>query len=271
MFFEKSRLVIKFFICSVIIVNMQTGFAQQLRYDKPNAGIQAGLVTNFGTHEFSFGIQVKGFIGFDYAQLNVGNTFSWKFYSYANRKLFYENRFYAGAVLMAGKNNANLDFELSGLNHQTKRSVGLGFNYLIYTDNAGTSQLSGAWALHIKNVSIYFENDMFGGQTKDRFRSGILIASYKANWYKLYAGLYIWTGEAAGSFWDKTPSYKMPSGYRSLEDLPYGKTSHGILYGGVKFLMPFGGNFTRLEVGVDSEHISTCNTKSFYSRLTLFT
>lgn len=217
-------------------------------------GIQTGLVVNVGTHELAFGVLLKGFVGFDYAQLNLGNTFSWKFYSLGGRKRFFENRTYAGAALMAGKNNSIVDFELDGLGHQTQRDFGVAFNYLVYTDNAGTSQLSGAWGLHIKNVSIRFENDVFGGQAKDRFRTGILSVSYRQDWYKINAGMYIWTGETRGSFWEKSAtSGKMPGGYRSLEDLPYGKTSHGIFYGGVQFLLPYG-NIANLRIGADSEH-----------------
>lgn len=243
-------MVVLFFL----LVGMDCVSAQSLRWNKPNTGVQTGIVLNIGTHELAVGIQLKGYIGFDYAQINLGNTFLWKFYSLGNRKRFFENRTYTGAVLMIGKNNAVVDFELDGLSHQTQKDFGIAFNYLIYADNTGTSQLSGGWALHIKNVSVRFENDVFGGQTRDRFRTGILSVSYRSEWYKINAGFYIWTGETRGSFWDKSVKRKdMPSGYRSLEDLPYGKTSHGIFYGGVQFLLPYG-NIAHLRVGADSEH-----------------
>lgn len=240
-----------FFI--IVLAVCSTASAQLLRFDKPNAGLQTGVVLNIGTHELAAGIQVKGYIGFDYAQLNLGNTFLWKFYSLGNRRRFFENRASAGAVLMVGKDNSVVDFELDGLNHQTQKDFGIAFNYLIYTDNAGTSQLSGAWALHIKNVSVRFENDVFGGQGRDRFRTGILSVSYRSDWYKINAGLSIWTGETRGSFWNKSVKKGMPNGYRSLEDLPYGRTSHGIFYGGIQFLLPYG-NIAHLRVGADSEY-----------------
>lgn len=237
----------------LLIVQAETVLSQSLRFDKPNVGMQTGLVLNIGTHELTVGIQLKGFIGFDYAQLNLGNTFSWKFYSLGNRKRFYENRAYAGGVLMVGKNNSIVDFELDGLSHQTQKDFGIAFNYLIYSDNTGTSQLSGGWGLHIQNVSVRFENDVFGGQSRDRFRTGILSVSYRSDWYKINTGLYIWTGETEGSVWSRVSSDKMPGGYRSLVHLPYGKTTHGIFYGGVQFLLPYG-NIAHLRVGGDSEH-----------------
>lgn len=242
-------------ISFIILSSSANAWAQSLRYNKPNAGIQTGLVLDIGSHEFAIGLQLKGFIGFDYAQLNLGNTFYWKFYSLGYRKMFFENRAYVGGVAMVGKKGSVVDFELDGLNHQTMRNFGVAFNYLIYTDNAGTSQLSGAFGMHIKNFSIRFENDVFSGQVKDRFRTGIFSVTYRTDWYKINTGFYIWTGETANSFWDKSvKTNKMPSGYRSLEDLPYGKTSHGILYGGVQFLMPYG-NIAHLRIGMDSEHL----------------
>lgn len=238
----------------LLLAGAEFVLAQSLRFDRPNAGVQTGLVVNIGTHELAVGVQLKGYIGFDYAQLNLGNTFSWNVYSFGKRKRFYENRAYAGAVLMAGKNNSIVDFELSGLNHQTQKDIGVAFNYLVYTDNAGTSQLSGGFGLHLKNVSLYIENDVFGGQARDRFRTGIFSIAYRSGWYRLNAGIYIWTGETKGSFWNKSARSKtMPGGYRSLEHLPYGRTSHGILYGGVQFLLPYG-NIAHLRVGADSEH-----------------
>lgn len=228
--------------------------AQFLRWHKPNAGIQGGLVLNFGSHETSIGVFGKAFVGFDYAQLNVGNTFKWNLFNLGKRKLFYENRAYFGAALMVGKDKAYTDFELDGLAHQTQKDFAVSFNYLIYTDNAGTSQLSGAWGLYLRNVQLRFENDVFAGQARDRFRTGILTISYRNSWYKLNAGLSIWTGETRGSTWEKLAGEKMPSGYRSLEDLPYGKTSHGIIYVGGQFLMPIGNNHYSVKVGIDSEH-----------------
>jgi hypothetical protein len=45
-----------------------------------------------------------------------------------------------------------------------------------------------------------------------------------------------------------------PSGFRLLEDLPYGRTSHGIAYGGVYYNLGAGQN-VHLKLGIDSEHL----------------
>ena len=223
-------------------------------FTSSNFGASAGLLFNMGTHQRSIGLSVKGYYADYFYQLNVGSTFTFNGLNYGNRKQFVESRTFVGAVLMAGKKNAIRDFEIDGLNHQTNYNYGIAYNYLIYWDNAKTSQLSGGWGLHIKNVSVRFENDVFGGQAKDRFRTGHLVASYKTENFKFTSGLYIWTGETRGSTWIHQTMDKCPSGYRNLEDLPYGKTSHGILYGGVLFNVPYGNN-VHFRAGIDSENI----------------
>lgn len=238
--------LIFFLLCSPVI------FGQS--FTSSRFGASLGLTVQLGSHVRAVGITVRGYYHDHFYQVNVGNCITWNALSYGNRRSFWENRASLGLVLLAGKHDAPIDFDLDGLNHQTTYNYGVSYNYLIYTDNAGTSQLSGGWGLHLKAFSIRFENDVFGGQARDRFRTGHLWASYRMEQFKLHAGLYIWTGETRGSTWIREPGEKMPSGYRSLESLPYGKTSHGVLYGGVQVRMPYG-NVAHLKVGDDSEHI----------------
>ncbi len=223
-------------------------------YSDSKFGASVGLLVNLGSHQNSIGLNVRGYYTDYFYQVNAGTTFTFNGSSYGNRKKFFENRTSIGAVLLAGKKESERDFELDGLNHQSKFNYGLGFNYLLYFDNVGTSQLSGGWGIHVKNVSLRFENDVFGGQARDRFRTGHIQASYKTKDFKFSSGLYIWTGETRGSTWQKIPLDKQPSGFRILEDLPYGKTSHGVLYGGLQINMPYG-NVAHLRLGVDSENI----------------
>lgn len=237
----------------VVLMTCSKSFGQGYRLYDSKIGMQLGAFINFGTHEFGVGLQTKAYARFEYGQFNCGNTITWNFYGLGERKKFFQNRFYVGGAVMFGGKNAVVDFELDGLNHQSQRNFSVSYNFIIYSDNAQTSQLSGGFGLTLKNLIVKFENDVFAGQARDRFRTGILVFSYKQSWYRLSLGSSIWTGETRGSYWDKIVSYKMPSGYRSLEDLPYGKTSHGIVYGGVQFLLP-GYNLAHLRVGVDSEH-----------------
>lgn len=217
-------------------------------------GGSIGVFYNMGTHQRSIGVNAKAFYTNYFFQFNIGSSVVFHNLSYANRRNFIENRSAVGLVLLAGKKNATLDFDLDGLNHQTNYNLGLAFNYLFYLDNAGTSQLSGAWGLHFKNVSFKFENDIFGGFALDKYRSGIITLSYKTKMIKYNLGLYVWTGETEGMPTIKVDIPGCPNGYRNLESSKFGKTSHGIMYGGIQVNMPYG-NVGYVRLGADSEHI----------------
>jgi len=217
-------------------------------------GGSIGLLFNIGTHQRSIGINAKIYYKDYFYQVNAGSTFTFNGLSYGNRCNFFENRTYAGAVLLAGKRGSIQDFELDGLNHQTNYNLGVSFNYLIYSDNVGTSQLSGAFGLHVKNFTLRFENDVFGGEANDRFRTGHILASYRTENFKFNSGIYIWTGETEGSPWYKIANEDCPHGFKIIEERPYGKTSHGAFYGGVLVNMPYG-NSAFWKLGIDSEHI----------------
>ncbi|MES2799596.1 MAG: polymorphic toxin type 23 domain-containing protein [Bacteroidota bacterium] len=230
--------------------------AQSYQSTDGHFGLSAGLVLNFGTHVNALGINLNAFYTDYFFQVNAGNSFQFNINSYGKRRNFIENRTSLGLQLLAGKRQQTPDFELDASLHNTSFNYGVGFNYIYYFDNAGTSQFSGAWALHIKKLSIIHENDVFGGQHKDRFRTGHFVAQYRLNEdVKISAGLNIWTGETRHSIWQHIETEKMPSGFRVLEDLLYGRTSHGVLYAGVHYRIPFYGQVAQARIGIDSEHI----------------
>jgi len=204
-------------------------------YKAQHFGAQLGLVFSVGSHVNAIGMNANLYFQYAFTQVNVQKSFKCYERSYGNRRYFVESRSALGLMLLAGKQNITPDFHFNALNHNSTYQYALGFNYLIYKDNAGTSQLSGGWALHAKYFSLLFENDVFGGQAKDRFRSGNLQLSYRYQYLKLFTNLFIWTGETKNSIWKKEPMPNCPNGYRSLADLPYGKTSHGILSAGVMY------------------------------------
>jgi hypothetical protein len=187
-------------------------------------------------------------------QINAGSTFTINLTNYGKRKNFWESRNSLGLILLGGKKEMTPDFQLNGLLHNSTYNYGLGYNYIWYFDNAKTSQLSGGWAVHLKSFSLLLENDIFGGQGKDRFRTGHITMNYRLKDFKFTTGLNIWTGETANSIWNKEGFDKCPSGYRELENLPYGKTSHGIVYGGISYNLGYG-QYTTMRIGVDSEKI----------------
>jgi hypothetical protein len=232
-------------------------------YSSQLFGISAGIVLNVGTHVNSIGFSFNSYYHDYFYQFNAGSMLTYNFQSYGGRKNFWESRNTLGLVLLAGKKQLDPDFQLNGLLHNTSYNYGIGYNYIWYFDNANTSQRSGGWSAHVKNFSILFENDVFSGQAKDRFRTGHLAFNYRYQNLKFTTGLYIWTGETANSVWQKVPLDQCPSGFRLLEELPYGRSSHGIVYGGIQFHPGFG-QIVQARIGIDSEHIR----HGFQNRLT---
>lgn len=202
-------------------------------HSDPKLGFQVGAVLNFGTHVNALGLTGSVYYTDFFYQWNVSSQLKYNFSSYGNRKMFWENRNALGLVLLGGKRDLAPDFHLDALNHQTSFSNGIAFNYLWYFDQAQTSQRSGGWGIHVNYFSMTFENDVFSGQARDKYRTGTLQANYRYGDWKFFTNLYLWTGETRNSFWNKTPLPKCPSGFRCLDSLPYGKTSHGILSFGV--------------------------------------
>lgn len=231
----------------------QFGTAQTFRNEK--FGVTMGTVLTIGTHVRSVGLTLNGFYTDYFYQVNTGTTFRYNLHSYGRRVRFIENRNQLGLILLAGKQESSVDFELDGLFHNTANNYAVGYNYLWYFDKVGTSQRSGGWSVHIRNVGILFENDVFGGQAKDRFRTGHISLIYRSTDFKIGGGLYIWTGETAKSHWDKIEMKACPSGFRALDELPFGKTSHGNLYGSFRYRIPHFGQTAGVRIGIDSEHV----------------
>ncbi len=216
--------------------------------------MSVGLLLNVGTHVNTIGISLNSYYQDFFYQVNAGSSFTYNLTGYGNRKNFWESRNSLGLLLLGGKKEMVPDFQLNGLLHNSAFNYGIGYNYIWYFDNVKTGQFSGGWGVHMKSFSLLLENDIFAGQGKDRFRTGHITMNYRVNDFKITTGLNIWTGETANSEWKKESFDKCPSGYRELDNLLYGKTSHGILYGGLSFNLGYG-QHTTMRIGIDSENI----------------
>lgn len=203
----------------------------------------------------SIGLTFNGYWTDYFAQINAQSSFHFHLTNLGQRKYFFESRTAFGAVLLAGKKQRDtFDFQMNALNHQTNYNLGLGYNYILYHDNVNTTQRSGGFALHIKEFSIHHENDIFAGQGRDRFRTGQFHFSYQYEDYKFGLGVKMWTGETRGAKHVDFVNDKIRGGYKTLDDLPYGKTSHGIFYGSLTYNLPYNQD-AFVKIGVDSEEI----------------
>jgi hypothetical protein len=242
-----KRLYLLFVCCFPLL-----SFAQQ--WEREHVGVQIQLLATVGAHRTSVGIKLNTYVAFDYAQLNIGTAYRFSKLNLGGRMNFGEWRHHTGLVVMAGKENNPVNFNWDGALHQSKRPYSIGYSYLWYVDKVGTTQRSGTWNFGIRRVDVQFENDVFGGQGKDRFRTGNFYVSYRDEQRSVGLGFMIWTGESAHSIWNRTPMNHAPSGYRDLTPLPYGKSSHGVLYFGGQQTFA-GKQVASLQAGVDSEQI----------------
>lgn len=231
-----------------------SSFLNAQNYFPEHFGGSVGLVLNMGTHVDAVGINFKGYYTDYFFQVNAGSTFYFYSKGYAERKMFWENRSTLGLVLLAGKKNTDRNLMLDGLNHQTAYNYGAGYSYIWYFDNAQTTQRSGSFGIHIKEFSLIHENDLFGGYAHDRFRTGRAYANFRYKNWQFAAGMFLWTGDSRGAKWQRLSMDKCPNGFSILEDQPYGRTSHGILYASASYHFPYAQTAT-LRIGLDSERI----------------
>lgn len=217
-----------------------------------NWGIQIGLSTQFGTHINQLGLKLQGYYGIEFVQINSGGTIYLTGKDIGKRQDFISSRINLGAVFLGGKQNALPSFILDGVNHQTNYQYGLGYNYLWYFDNAGSSQKSGAMGFHVDQWSIIVENDFYGGQGRDRFRTSHAHINYHEEYINLSFHTHLWTGETRGVKRQQDNNY--PAEYKNLSTNPFGKTSHGILHVSADVLM-IQGNVIGMDIGLDHERI----------------
>ncbi len=214
-------------------------------------GLKLGIA--LGSHQQSFAVGVHA-TGYSWNLMaSVGSDVSFSLNSLGERRNLWEWRTYVGGAWKSKPILGSGDFELGTLKNPLDRSNSLGYAYLIYLDNAGTSQRSGALRTEFYGHSLYFENDFFAGQGRDRYRTAVVTYRYRRDLWIVKLGIILWTGETSGLRNQDTLINGRPYNFKNLSSTPYGRSSHGILvigthYGGM-------GNSLGVEMGMDSEKL----------------
>lgn len=211
------------------------------------------LSASIGSHQHYYGIGAHAGLEYRSFLLTLGSDVSYRLKDLGQRNRFLESRSYLGASMVTGKYTSVRDLELGALNNYFSRENSLGYAYIIYMDKAGTSQLSGAFRCEIKRHSLMLENDFFAGQGKDRFRTATLLYRYRELLWSGHLGVRLWTGEASGLQVKEMERLGRKQRYKDLSSNPFGKTSHGILYGGVQYAL--GSQTLGVELGIDAEQV----------------
>lgn len=247
---QRIKLILLLFILSINNV-----FCQQWgnRAEDSQWGFQVGMSINIGTHIAQVGLKIQGYYRYKFVQLNVGDQLRFNAYDFSGFNNYVSQRINTGIVLLAGKRNTHPQLILTGLNHQSRYNYGLAYNYLWYLDNIGTKQRSGGFALHIKQVSLITENDIFGGSGEDRFRTSYAAVFYHNGLFNIGLNTVLWTGETAHTPL-QNPGNQYEIGYKDLSSNPFGKISHGIVSVSLDYQI-FYGNTLSAVVGIDDEHV----------------
>jgi hypothetical protein len=244
--------LIKISILLFLIFSIKPTNAQEWRNN--NAGFQVVLAADLGTHIRRFGIRLQGYYTYRFAQVNIGNQFSFNSKNVGGRSHFSSNRISAGLVLLAGKTNAIPNFIFDGLTHQTQYQYGFGYNYIWYLDNANSYQRSAGIGIHIDQFSLLIENDLFSFTGRDRFRTSHFSGLYRTETFVLSLNSQLWTGETWGTELHNTSDSIYSVGYKDLSETLYGRESHGILSLGIDYLVGYG-NRAHAILGIDHERI----------------
>lgn len=249
----KSNSVYIFITASLIFLFSTSVHSQRWGEDE-HWGVQIGLTATLGTHVNRIGLKIQGYYTYKFIQINGGNHLRFNAESIGNRKNFITQRLNAGIVFMTGEPTIEPHLLLDGVNHQTRYEYALGYNYLWYFDNIGTTQQAGGFGLHLHQFSIYIENDILAGQGKDRFRTSFAAVGFHNDFFNLMLNTLLWTGETGGVVRVNQFSEKYPGGYKDISTLPYGKTSHGIVSISLDYSL-FYGNTISTNIGIDSENV----------------
>ncbi|MGM0477636.1 MAG: polymorphic toxin type 23 domain-containing protein [Bacteroidota bacterium] len=240
------------FILLLLFALVHSAWSQQ--WLNNNWGVQAGASISLGSHMQKLGFRIQAYGVWEFAQFNIGNQTYYNFKGLGQRKKFWENKLSFGTVFLGGKRNTSVRFIFDGLMHQTKYDYALGYNYIFFTDNAGTSQQSGGFGLHVKAFSLLIENDIFAGKGRDRFRTSHASFHYFDTNYHVGVTTHMWTGETNGTRLKNTPDSIYQTGYKDLRSTPYGTTSHGILSVTGDYLLDYG-NRVGGSIGIDHERV----------------
>jgi len=216
-------------------------------------GGQISAVIQLGTHQRSIGFELNGFAQYQFIQLNGSSRFQFYNLGLGKRSNFVENKTAIGLVGFFGPENQALDWQLNIWSKQARNDYALSYASIWYFDTKKTSQRSGAFGLQIKKMSFYHENDAFAGIATDRFRTGELLIQWSDSLVKIGTGLQIWTGETTGVPKQFKPEI-YPKAFKNISTLPYGKTSHGIVYSQIQYRI-FQHQTVSLRVGIDSEEV----------------
>ncbi len=224
-----------------------------------SAGIAGGFSFTFGTKINRIGVTANVF-NEDRIIANAGFRLFYCFNNLGPEGGRWETNLYFGAGYAYGERRREIDWlerykHDPTTNHSQYRSSAA-IAYLIYLDEAGTSQNTGQIGLQHQSLRLIAENDIFAGSGADKFRTGAFLFAYRHEDTEFAISNILWTSNPKAKGYERRSDTDYPArfGYFDAPACPHLGCSHGILTVQVSQLLPYG-QIARLRAGIDSERI----------------
>ncbi len=237
------------------------------------AGVQAGVSFSFGTHQNRLGLIIKGFVGYDFVQINPQVAFYKNFYSIGANQSAWETQIRLGTVVSWGQRDTARAFLVNEISNQTLKKNAFAYAYIWYRDGQGTGQNSGIISLQSRKFQFAMENDLLSFLVRDRYRTGAIAVSYLLPTQTRLTLKHIsYTGDAfpKNHEWVKSnPDFPAPYGYMNTEHVHLGDKSIGSLTLGAEQALPFYQQAS-FDIGIDAEQVrNTLQNKLIHDHLTV--
>ncbi len=157
-----------------------------------------------------------------------------------------------------GKKDSTLTDPFYGLSqNQTSYPYSIGYAHRIYSDNIGSSQRSGAFALQLKRWRLLLENDVLAGTGSDKFRTGAVRIAYQEQKWQIGLVNILWTCSHKGAKRVRdNATYKAKYGYYDVGANPWRMFSMGVAALSLKYAgLPYSRQSISAQLGLDDERI----------------
>ena len=228
-------------------------------------GAQAGFSFTFGSHQNRLGLIIKGFVGYDFVQLNPQMAFYKNFRSIGANQPAWETQIRLGAVVSWGRRDSIRQVFVNEISNQTLKNYSLAYAYIWYKDTQGTRQKAGALAFQARKFQFAMENDFLCFIAQDRYRTGAVALAYQVLPHtRLILKHVSYTGDpyGQGTNWRRDTDFPARFGYMDMNNVLLGDRSIGSLTVGAEQALPFyqQANF---DVGIDAEQVRNAMQNKF--------
>jgi len=228
-------------------------------------GGQAGVSFTFGTHQNRLGIILKGFVGYDFAQLNPQVAIYKNFYSIGANQSAWEMQTRIGAVVSWGVRDTARQIFVNEMSNQTTKRYSAGYGYIWYWDNQGTKQRAGSLSFQANKFQFMMENDFLCFIAQDRYRTGAVALSYYLTpQTRILLKHVSYTGNpyGEGTNWVRNTDFPARFGYMDMNNVHFGDKSIGSITLGVEQALPYfqQANF---DIGIDAEQVRNAMQNKF--------